>query len=458
METGTLVAGRYRLHRLLGRGGMAEVWAATNAFTERAVAIKFMQMGASQSADAVARFLKEAKVSARINHPNVIEIFDVSQTETGQLFLVMEQLRGHALDEALRDASTPMRASAFIRTMIDIGDALAAAHRSGIVHRDLKPTNIFMHRPREGVVVPKLLDFGVSKFLEDDTIHPLTIDGTVFGSPLYMSPEQARGEGQLDGRTDIFAFGSILFEGLCGYRTFDAKNFNALLVKIATTRPKCIDECGAMYPEALRAVVRGCLETHLTKRFATFELVTEALRGVLPELDASGLSLPPAAANLTPSRSKVHVASTHSGRQDVPATTQTPASADSSPTLAPAQRDTPTPGRSSSTDALYTSVTVTLTPPPQERSKLRTIGACALGIATVALVAIAAKPEAKAPLADRANTPLPAASPVSSAPAALTSGPITTDAGASPSAAPIATESGYGHAKAPSSAHRADAP
>ncbi|MBN9166618.1 MAG: serine/threonine protein kinase, partial [Myxococcales bacterium] len=220
---------------------MAEVWSATNTFTERQVAIKFMNAQVAKTPEAAARFLKEAKVSARVNHPNIIDIHDVGQTEQSQLFLVMELLTGFPLEVALRRQTPPMTLYEFAIVMIEVGDALAAAHKAGIVHRDLKPTNIYLHKVKDGVAIPKVLDFGVSKFLEDDTNHALTVAGTVLGSPLYMSPEQARGESHLDGRTDIFAFGAILFEALCGYRPYEAKNFNALIVKIATTKPKAID-------------------------------------------------------------------------------------------------------------------------------------------------------------------------------------------------------------------------
>lgn len=292
MESGKVVAGKYRLNQLLGSGGMAEVWSATNTFTERQLAIKFMNMQVAKTPEAAARFLKEAKVSARINHPNVIEIHDVGQTDQGQLFLVMELLTGFPLEVALRRQNPPMTVYEFAIVMVEVGDALAAAHKSGIVHRDLKPTNIFLHKPQSGSPMPKLLDFGVSKFLEDDQNHALTIAGTVLGSPLYMSPEQARGDGHLDGRTDVFAFGAILFEALCGYRAYEAKNFNALIVKIATTKPKSIDECAPHVPDSLRSVARGCLEVDLKKRFQNFEDVTARLRSVLPELEASGQRLP----------------------------------------------------------------------------------------------------------------------------------------------------------------------
>ncbi|MBX3185382.1 MAG: protein kinase [Labilithrix sp.] len=292
MESGTVVAGKYRLNQLLGSGGMAEVWSATNTFTERELAIKFMNMQVGKSPEAAARFLKEAKVSARINHPNVIEIHDVGQTDQGQLFLVMELLTGFPLEVALRRQTPPMTVYEFALVMVEVGEALAAAHKSGIVHRDLKPTNIFLHKVREGIAMPKLLDFGVSKFLEDDQNHALTIAGTVLGSPLYMSPEQARGDSHLDGRTDVFAFGAILFEALCGYRAYEAKNFNALIVKIATTKPKSIDECAPHVPASLRFVVRGCLEPDLKKRLQAFEEVVQLMRAALPELQSSEARLP----------------------------------------------------------------------------------------------------------------------------------------------------------------------
>lgn len=292
MENGKVVAGKYRLNQLLGSGGMAEVWSATNTFTERELAIKFMNREVGKNPEAAARFLKEAKVSARINHPNIIEIHDVGQTDEGQLFLVMELLTGFPLEVALRRQTPPMTVYEFALVMVEVGEALAAAHKSGIVHRDLKPTNIFLHKIKEGVALPKLLDFGVSKFLEDDQNHALTIAGTVLGSPLYMSPEQARGDSHLDGRTDVFAFGAILFEALCGYRAYDAKNFNALIVKIATSKPKSIDECAPHVPEALRKVVRACLETDLKRRVQTFDELVPMLKSALPQLEASQARLP----------------------------------------------------------------------------------------------------------------------------------------------------------------------
>jgi serine/threonine protein kinase len=292
MQSGQTIAGKYRLNEPIGAGGMASVWSATNVFTERQFAIKFMHPVVAKTPEAARRFLMEAKVSARVNHPNIIEIIDVGQTEDGALFMVMELLQGSSLETAMRRQSPPMVASEFISVMIDVARALVAAHKSGVVHRDLKPTNIYLHMIRESVAVPKLLDFGVSKFLEDDN-HSLTIAGTVLGSPLYMSPEQAMGLDTIDGRTDVFAFGAILFEALSGMRPYEAPNFNALIVMIATKQPRSIDETAPHLPEALRALIRDCLVTDAEKRISSFEEIVDRLLAVLPDLEQMGLRLPP---------------------------------------------------------------------------------------------------------------------------------------------------------------------
>jgi serine/threonine-protein kinase len=294
LRAGQTIAGKYRLNKLLGTGGMAAVWSATNMFTEREFAIKFLLPQVAKTPEAARRFLMEAKVSARVNHPNIIEIIDVGQSEDGTLFLVMELLNGVSLESALRRTNPPMSVYELIGIMLDVARALYAAHSAGVIHRDLKPTNIFLHRDRDNVAVPKLLDFGVSKFLlEEDRNQALTVAGTVLGSPLYMSPEQAMGQAQIDGRTDIFAFGAILFEGLTGFRCYDAPNFNALIVTIATTQPKSIDQAAPHLPAELRQIVKDCLVTDRNKRISSFATIIERLNALLPELEKSPLRLPP---------------------------------------------------------------------------------------------------------------------------------------------------------------------
>ena len=291
MQTGQTIAGKYRLNRILGSGGMASVWSATNVFTEREFAIKFMLPQIARTPEAARRFLLEAKVSGRINHPNIIEVIDVGQAEDGSLFLVMELLNGVSLEAAVRRQKPPMLVHEFFATMREVADALAAAHRNGVVHRDLKPTNVFLHKDRDGRVVPKVLDFGVSKVLEEGN-DALTVVGTILGSPLYMSPEQAMGAEGIDGRTDIFAFGAILFEALCGTRAYDAPNFNALIVAIATTQPKSIDEVAPHLPESQRSLVRECLVTDKAKRLGSFDKIVERLDRLLLDLAVSEERLP----------------------------------------------------------------------------------------------------------------------------------------------------------------------
>jgi serine/threonine protein kinase len=293
LQQGQVIAGKYRLNALLGTGGMASVWSATNTFTDRQFAIKFLLPTFAKTPEAAQRFLMEAKVSGRVQHPNVIEVLDVGQAEDGSLFLVMELLQGQSLEHAMRKQVPPMTVHDFLGLMLDVARALAAAHRAGVVHRDLKPSNIVLHKDPRGVAIPKVLDFGVSKFLlETDRDHSLTIAGTVLGSPLYMSPEQAMGRLDIDHRTDIFAFGAILFEGLCGIRCFDAPNFNALIVTIATTQPKSIDQYAGQMPESLRALVRDCLATDKNARIDSFDRIAERITPILAEVQPLLLRLP----------------------------------------------------------------------------------------------------------------------------------------------------------------------
>ncbi len=293
METGQMIAGKYRLNQPLGTGGMAAVWSATNVFTDREFAVKFLLPHVASTPEAARRFMLEARVSARVNHPNIIEVIDVGQTEDGTLFLVMELLHGQSLEAALRRQKPAMRVHEFLDVMVEVARALAAAHKSGVIHRDLKPSNVFLHTDREGLVLSKVLDFGVSKFVDDDGIGGLTMVGTILGSPLYMSPEQAVGAEDIDGRTDIFAFGAILFEALSGERAYSATNLNALIVAIATTQPKRLGEVAPLLPEPLRALVDACMATDKTERLASFDEVADRLETIAHSLGGSDARLPP---------------------------------------------------------------------------------------------------------------------------------------------------------------------
>jgi eukaryotic-like serine/threonine-protein kinase len=303
MEAGQTIAGKYRLNRPLGAGGMASVWSATNVYTDRQFAIKFMLPQVAGTPEAARRFLREAKVSGRINHPNIIEVIDVGQAQDGALFLVMELLSGLSLDAAVRRRNPPMTVRDFLAIMRDVASALGAAHAAGVIHRDLKPTNIFLHTDRNGKVVPKLLDFGVSKVLEEGR-EGLTAVGTVLGSPLYMSPEQAMGADGIDGRTDVFAFGAILFEALCGRRAYSGANLHALIVAIATTAPRNIDDLAPELPPTLRALIRECMARDKAQRLASFQVVAERLTAVIDHLEAPDRRLPDASQGSLPEEGK----------------------------------------------------------------------------------------------------------------------------------------------------------
>ena len=194
LKPGEVVGGKYRLEKLLGEGAMGTVWASRNEKTDRAFAVKFMLPQFAKDATLVQRFLNEARVCGRLDHPSLVEVYDLGvAAEYGNApFLVMELLRGEGLDVLLTRVGKvdPRR---ICPLMLEVSSALDLAHQSGIVHRDIKPANIFLHRTRSGDILPKILDFGVSKTVGDDADCNLTRAGTLLGSPLYMSPEQAAG-------------------------------------------------------------------------------------------------------------------------------------------------------------------------------------------------------------------------------------------------------------------------
>ncbi len=256
MKAGQIVAGRYRLEQRLGIGGMGEVWSAGHTGTGRDFAIKFMHAHAAQSENARQRFAREARASAKINHPNIIDVFDVGEMDDGVLYLVMELLDGVSLGDAFY-ATPPLSVQDFLSILLDTSQALSAAHAVGIIHRDIKPANIFLHKDRSsGLAFAKILDFGISKFTNDDVG---TKTGSILGSPRYMSPEQTRSAAAADARADIWAMGVMMFEGLTGTWPHEGDSFSALVVNICTVPPMSIDEAAPQLPESVRSIVRDCL-------------------------------------------------------------------------------------------------------------------------------------------------------------------------------------------------------
>ncbi|MES1177252.1 MAG: serine/threonine-protein kinase [Myxococcales bacterium] len=242
-EPGVVVAQKYQLVRILGEGGMGSVWVAKNLALDVHVALKLIRAELAQSVPGLGeRLLQEARAAASIEHPAVIQVFDFGLTELRDPFIAMELLHGESLGGTIkrRGKVNPVRA---VQTLLPIVDALFAAHERGIVHRDLKPDNIFLARGAGDRLEPKVLDFGIAKF-DQKVASNLTSAGTVLGSPAYMSPEQARGETDVDCRTDVWALCVVLYEAITGRLPFTGDNYNALLYAILEGQPKTFSELG----------------------------------------------------------------------------------------------------------------------------------------------------------------------------------------------------------------------
>ncbi|MCU0657415.1 MAG: serine/threonine protein kinase [Polyangiaceae bacterium] len=292
LQPNSVIGGKYRLEKPLGSGSMGAVWAARNCLTDRAFAVKFMLPQFARDPLLVHRFLNEAKVCGRLEHPAIVEIYDlgVANELEGAPFLVMELLRGEGLD-ALLERSPRLDPAQLCPLIVEIASALDQAHQQGVVHRDVKPSNLFLHRERAGNIQPKLLDFGVSKILEGrDGDDDITRVGSVLGSPLYMSPEQARGQSDVDGRSDLWSLGVVLYEALSGELPFPAGNYNAVLAAILTTRHRPLREVAPHVPAALAELVELCLVKERNRRLSSAAQLAERLETLLLDLPASPLS------------------------------------------------------------------------------------------------------------------------------------------------------------------------
>ncbi|MCC6558208.1 MAG: protein kinase [Polyangiaceae bacterium] len=235
LEPGDVLAGRYRVKWALGHGGMGDVWLAHDDTLAIDVAIKVIRR------DRVAegsreRLLQEARAAARLGHPAIVRVFDFGESNAGDPFIVMERLRGEPL-RALLDREGPQPPPRAVALLLPIASALAAAHAKGIVHRDLKPDNVLLALGDTGERLPKLMDFGVARLLGGEEDRRITQTGSVVGSPDYMSPEQARGEVDIDAAADIGAFTVMLSEIITGRRPFAGVNSHALMVAIMSADP-----------------------------------------------------------------------------------------------------------------------------------------------------------------------------------------------------------------------------
>jgi eukaryotic-like serine/threonine-protein kinase len=263
---------------------MGEVWGARNELTNRDFAIKFLLPEFNQNEEAFERFVREAKTTGTLQHASIVDVYDVALSPDGSPFIVMELLNGEELESLIerQGAISPLQVAAYFA---QLASALQLAHEAGVVHRDLSTNNIFLARGTDGAVVPKILDFGVSKTLgprfEGQSV---TCDGAVLGNPIFMSPEQARGAREVDGRTDVWALGIGMYQSLTGAAPFRSSNYNALMVDIMTRPHRPLLELVPTLDRQLAEVVESCLRKDREQRFPTAELLAERLSAIARRL------------------------------------------------------------------------------------------------------------------------------------------------------------------------------
>lgn len=253
---GTVLAGKYRLERVLGQGGMGAVWVVRNLGLDADFALKLIRRDRATE-EAAARLLTEARAAAKLGHPGIVRVFDFGQTEVGDPYLVMELLTGESLG-ALITRKKRLEPAVAVQMLLPVASALSAAHTKGIVHRDLKPDNIMLASEESSrKLVPKILDFGIARVLRDDIERHQTMAGEVLGSPDYMSPEQARGQLDIDHRTDVWTFAVLLYESITGKRPFEGHNYNALIASIVSNPPMPIHAYGVADTDLSGIIDRG---------------------------------------------------------------------------------------------------------------------------------------------------------------------------------------------------------
>lgn len=279
---GSVVDGRYEVQSVLGEGGMGTVYRVRHKALERPLALKALRRDLSKDADLPTRFIQEAKAAAAVEHPNVVQITDFGTLPTGQPYFVMELLEGEALSHIIRDTGR-ISSSRAVGIAIQIAEALGAAHAAGVIHRDLKPDNVNVRATGHHDVV-KVLDFGLAKVAGTSR---LTRAGMVFGTPHYMSPEQAAGDPS-DHRVDIYALGVLLFEMITGRLPFEADSFTGVLAMHMYMEPPSMSALVGAPLGRIEDITLRCLAKKPAERYAT-------MGDLLADLDraAATLSVPP---------------------------------------------------------------------------------------------------------------------------------------------------------------------
>ncbi len=283
LQPGDIIAGKYRVDGLLGKGGMGSVFQATNTAIGRRVAIKVLAANVADRDDVKQRFELEARAAAVIGHPGIVDVLDMGETEEGEPFIVMEYLEGATLKGVFKRIGgfTPAQAAAVICPVLD---ALAAAHTAGVVHRDVKPANIFVcTKPTQTI---KLLDFGISRFGKSTG---LTITGTAVGTPKYMAPEQVLGEKDLGPEADLYSVGAVMYHLLTGRPPHDADSDMATLARILTDVHSPLHTVRPDLPEELCQVVDALLAKDKAQRPKDAAVVRARILQLVPRPDTESI-------------------------------------------------------------------------------------------------------------------------------------------------------------------------
>jgi len=294
---------QYQLGERIGAGGMGEIYKARDTRLNRFVAMKVLSAGTSANPDRRRRFIQEAQAVSALNHPNIITIYDVVDDGETQ-YMVIEYVDGKTLLELVPKGGLPL--PQVLRYATQIAEALCAAHAAGIIHRDLKPSNVMVNAG--GLV--KVLDFGLAKLIEWPTADPdaptatliptpMTVEGTLLGTVNYMSPEQAEGK-RLDGRSDIFSFGAVLYEMLTGQSAFGRGTTIATLTAVLRDDVRPLRELIPGVPAELERIVAGCLKKDPAQRFQSMQEVESALNALQRQSDSGTLTGIPTATIVTP--------------------------------------------------------------------------------------------------------------------------------------------------------------
>ncbi|MBX3225689.1 MAG: serine/threonine protein kinase [Labilithrix sp.] len=282
ISEGDVVRDRYRVGRLIGEGGTGVVVAATQIADGKPVAIKFLRR-ALETSELRTRFEREARAITQITSEHIVSVLEVGTLEDGAAFMVMEHLEGRDLARILKEDG-PLPIPQAVDCMMQVCRALAAVHASGIVHRDLKPANVLLESSQDGKVHAKLVDFGISKFLdkrllgEDGKPPEMTSAFTMLGSPRYMAPEQVRNSKDVDARADLWSVGAVLFQIITGQHAFVATTNVEASIAVLTAEPQKLCALVPAAPPGLEEVIKRCLTRDVTARFQTARDVAEALR------------------------------------------------------------------------------------------------------------------------------------------------------------------------------------